>query len=152
MTTLHHALCKEIESHRIDDETPYRGSGRISRGTSGWLHYQSRTQSRRRHTYSASKSRDAIPVGHSYILLEKDPSKTTRKGNAKSLTLSLDLERSPRDFFDGGQSKVETKVLMTGWLHKTTRLKSSKTRGHRQHRKFKLTAHSLEYSNLLQKV
>ena len=108
MTTLHHALCKEIESHRIDDETPYddRGSRRISRGTSSWLHYQSRTQSRRRHTYSASKSKDAIPVGHSYILLEKDPSKTTRKGNAKSLTLSLDLERSPTDLFDGGENKV----------------------------------------------
>lgn len=44
------------------------------------------------------------------------------------------------------------KIVMTGWLHKTSRPKNSKTRGHRQHRKFRLTAHSLEYVQLFQKV
>ena len=47
----------------------------------------------------------------------------------------------------------KNKVVMTGWLYKTTRLKTSKTRGHqRQHRRFRLTAHSLEYDQLFQKV
>ena len=150
MTTLHHALCKEIETHRIDDETRHHSG--TSSGTNSWLHYQSKTQSRRRHTYSVSKSIDVIPVSHSYILLEEHPLKPTRKRHATSLTASLDLPGNSTDFSDSGENKVETKVLMTGWLHKTTRLKSSKTRGHRQHRKFKLTPHSLEYSNLLQKV
>jgi len=43
-------------------------------------------------------------------------------------------------------------VVMSGWLHKTTRLMTSKTRGHRHYRRFRLTAHSLEYSQLFQKV
>ena len=159
MSTLHRALCKEIETHRIDDETRY-GSGTSSGTASGnwfesWLHYyQSRAQAGRRHTYSVSKSIDTIPVGHSYIPLEKHPPKPARKRYAKSLT-AASLDRTGNSS-DSGQSKVGTKVLMSGWLHKTTRLKTSKTRGstrgHRQHRKFKLTAHSLEYSNLLQKV
>ena len=54
---------------------------------------------------------------------------------------------------DGGTSKKGgDKVVMTGWLNKMSRLKTSKTRGHRQHRRFKLTAHSLEYDQLFQKV
>ena len=153
MATLQRALCKEIETHRIDDETRYRSRERSRERsrTSSWLHYQSRTQSRRRHTYSVRKSKDTVPVDHSYYLLEEHPSKSSRK-RSTSLTASLDLTGNSRDFSDSGENQVETKVLMTGWLHKTTRLKTSKTRGHRQHRKFKLTPHSLEYSNLLQKV
>ena len=147
MTTLRDALCKEIESHRIDDDTPSVET-QCRSGTSSWSHYQSR----RRNTYSESKSIDALSVGstiYGHTQLKNHSSQSTR---GRSHSLPLELIVNSRDFFDGGQSKVETKVLMTGWLHKTTRLKSSKIRGHRQHRKFKLTAHSLEYSNLLQKV
>jgi len=48
-------------------------------------------------------------------------------------------------------------ALLSGWLHKTSRPKwtDKMTRApheHRQHRKFKLTEHSLEHSHLLQKV
>ena len=153
MAMSHRALCKEIETHRIDDETLY--CSRTSSWFESWLHYyQSKSQqAERRHTYSVSKSIDTIPVGHSYIQLEKHPSEPTRRRYAKSVTTaSLDRTGNSRNFSDSGKNKVGTKVLMSGWLHKTTRLKTSKTRGHRQHRKFKLTAHSLEYSNLLQKV
>ena len=136
MTTLRDALCKEIESRRIDDDTPSMET-RCRSGTSSLSHYQSR---HRTNTYSESR-------GHTQL---KNHSSQSTRGRSHSLPLELIV--NSRDFFDGGQSKVETKVLMTGWLHKTTRLKSPKTRGHRQHRKFKLTAHSLEYSNLLQKV
>ena len=142
METLRDELCKEIESHRIDDDTPSMES-RCRSGTSSWSHYQSRHRNSLLNTYSESR----LSVGHTQ--LKNHSSKSTR---GRSHSLPLELIVNSRDFFDGGQSKVETKVLMTGWLHKTTRLKSSKTRGHRQHRKFKLTAHSLEYSNLLQKV
>ena len=143
-TDLHDALCKEIESHRVDDETPSMAgtlSG-TSIGSAGVPHYQSR----RRHTYSASISIDAMAVGHT--ILKNHSSQSTQKSR------TLELTGKSRDFSDSWkpQLQAKTKVLMTGWLHKTTRLKTSKTRGHRQHRKFKLTAHSLEYSNLLQKV
>ena len=144
-TDLHDALCKEIESHRVDDKTPSMAgtlSG-TSIGSAEVPHYQSR----RRHTYSASIYIDAMPVGLT-ILKNHSPQSAIQKSR------TLELTGKSRDFSDSGKPRLQakTKVLMTGWLHKTTRLKTSKTRGHRQHRKFKLTAHSLEYSNLLQKV
>jgi len=48
-------------------------------------------------------------------------------------------------------------VMLSGWLYKTSRPKHTTefTRApheHRQHRKFKLTEHSLEYNHLLQRV
>ena len=81
--------------------------------------------SRRRHTYGPSRSiHSAVDprVDHLYVPLKDSP----EKGEL---------------------------VLMTGWLYKTNRLKDSKMRGHsRQHRRFRLTLHSLEYNHLLQTV
>ena len=57
----------------------------------------------------------------------------------------------PEEYTDGSKTTGD-KVVLTGWLYKMSRLKTSKTRGHRQHRRFRLTAHSLEYDQLFQKV
>ena len=64
--------------------------------------------------------------------------------------------RSMRASNTEDQSEVE-KILNEGLLYKTSRGKitSDLTRGqheHRQHRRFQLTEHSLEYSQLLQRV
>ena len=56
------------------------------------------------------------------------------------------------EYTDAGQTTGDNAVVMTGWLYKMSRLKTSKARGHRQHRRFRLTAHSLEYDQLFQKV
>ena len=69
------------------------------------------------------------------------------------------------DSFDRGRRKSEgspleqanREVVRQGMLHKTTRSKitSELRRGqheHRQHRRFQLTEHSLEYSQVLQRV
>lgn len=153
MTTLQDALCKEIKENRIDDETPSM-EGRRGR-TSNRLRYQPRTQSRRRHTFSISKSMDEQLVDHSYTLLKHSPKSKRKRSITQPLyakSVSLDIAGdSTEDFVDSGRN-IEDKDLKTGWLYKTSRLKTSKTRGHRQHRKFKLTAHSLGYSNLLQQV
>ena len=123
--------------HRIDGETPTAGAEER-------LQYQSR----RRHTFSTSESVDVVPSNRSYALL-KDSPQVERK--LRSATYATYSKAVSLDFVDG-ESKREDKALMTGWLHKTSRLKTSKTRGHRQRRNFKLTTHSLEYSNLLQRV
>ena len=58
-----------------------------------------------------------------------------------------------RDLHTNDDTKrTEDKAVMIGWLHKTTRHRTTKTRGHRQHRRFRLTAHALEYDQLFQKV
>ena len=55
---------------------------------------------------------------------------------------------------DDNSKPTGDKVVMTGWLrmYKTSRHKAIKTRGHRQHKRFRLTARSLEYDQLFQKV
>ena len=132
---LHDSVCREIETHRIGNET---------HSTALHHHCEHITQRPRLHTYSASTTSGSRPTQRT---------RRKRHGVVKQRSSSLCLPRTLGDS-DDGKSKAENKVevVMTGWLYKTTRLKTSKTRAHRQHRKFKLTAHSLEYSNLLQKV
>lgn len=154
----HDALCREIEQGRIDDETP----STMGPSKSSWL-----PLGRRRHTYSIDKT---IPetdpstdhsYAPSYVPLKGSPQLQQKRsiiqsyGRSHSLDLTA-LDRVPdlpksEDHTDAGRMKEG--FLMTGWLHKTSRPKNSKTRGHsRQRRKFRLTAHSLEYSHQLQKV
>ena len=131
--SLQNDLCKEIETLQIDDVTPTLAH-------------------RRRMSWSRfSRPRlNTTATGQVYL---PQRSRKGRIGKHRSSSLY-----SPRtgtkvtsDDVDDGGSK-EDKAVMTGWLYKTSRPKTSKARGHRQHRKFKLTAHSLEYSNLIQKV
>ena len=64
-----------------------------------------------------------------------------------------DLTKS-EDHTDDGRIKEKDKgVMMIGWLRITSQAKNPKTRGRsRQHRYFRLTAHSLEYSHQPQMV
>ena len=128
-------VCKEIETNRIDNGTH----------DTALHHCEHITQRPRLHTYSASTDSCSRPTQRT---------RRKRPGVVKQKSSSLYLPSRTLEDTADGKSKAENKVevIMSGWLHKTTRLKTSKTRAHRQHRKFKLTAHSLEYSNLLQKV
>ena len=54
-------------------------------------------------------------------------------------------------------AQKNSSVMLSGWLYKTSRPKytigfTRMPHEHRQHRKFKLTEHSLEYNHLLQRV
>ena len=152
--SLHNALCKEIETLRIEDDTPSADDhGRTT--SCNWLQH---SRSPRMHTFSART--DTLDEAEAYEKARVPRQRTQRKRIVKQRSSSLYVQRinHPRaNSVDGTDEDdaikaVEDKAVMTGWLYKTTRLKTSKTRGHRQHRKFKLTTHSLEYSNLLQKV
>lgn len=65
---------------------------------------------------------------------------------------NVNLSGEHTDHDTDGQTTGDKVVVMTGWLYKMSRPKTSKARGHRQHRRFRLTAHSLEYDQLFQKV
>ena len=155
MTDLQNNLCKEIETSR-NGETP---STTVGTGTgSSWYTYSRRR--RRPNTYSVSTNStldsESPSDRHTSRKEHLPPTRYTRIKRIirqKSSSLYLPAGRTNRDHSDGGQDKAEDKVLMMGWLYKTSRLKTSKARAHQQHRKFKLTAHSLKYSHFnLQKV
>ena len=63
---------------------------------------------------------------------------------------------STADEEDDNHSHSQTtgadRVVMTGWLYKMSRLQTSKATSHRQRRRFRLTAHSLECDQPFQKV
>lgn len=137
MTSLN--IIREIETSRIDEgfSTSHASS------------------SRRRHTYSTSENLDTVadyssPAESEQLLL---PESTRRKSSAHSLDLCIQRRSMTVGADSTDYAKGEDKhTIMTGWLYKTSRIKNSKSRGHRQHRRFRLTTHSLEYSHLLQKV
>lgn len=81
----------------------------------------------------------------------KSDERTRRISYAPGTRLE-DLQRE--EVADDDSKPTGDKVVMTGWLrmYRTTRHKIIKTRGHRQHRRFRLTARSLEYDQLFQKV
>ena len=66
---------------------------------------------------------------------------------------TLVLDDLQEDGADDDDTKIGDKAVMVGWLHKTSRHKTAKAaRSHRQYRRFRLTAHSLQYDQLFQKV
>lgn len=140
MISSHNALFKETEGSPDEILTAVGHDGRrTTRSSCG-----SQRSWRRRHTFSVSQT----------IKMPKDAMKTHSPQPARKKYSTYDTQwdgsASLEDFTDDG-IKSEDKTLKAGWLYKTTRLKTSKT-GHRQYRRFRLTAHSLEYSHLLQKV
>lgn len=136
-------LCNEIETIQLGHGTPSTATGHS--GTVCSSQYPRRP---RMHTFCASIETADAPADRKVQL----PQRTQGKRIVKQISASLYLPRTGANFINDSEINSEDKFVMTGWLHKTSRPKNSKTRGHRQHRKFKLTAHSLEYSNLLQKV
>lgn len=85
-------------------------------------------------------------------------SKTHQGTGADHKSATLDsFDRGRRRSEGSGLEQVDREIVRHGMLYKTTRSKitSELTRGqheHRQHRRFQLTEHSLEYSQLLQRV
>ena len=143
-----YAFLKEIEKSRVDDERD--GNDQASRRRNTYSGFLDRK--------SSSKARNAIgnvmyqSVDPSYVQMKDSLPQLSQKtvsGCAKSLTLDSGKLLAGKDDTDAG---VEL-ILKEGWLHRTSQLKNSKTKGHnRQHRKFKLTPRSLEYNHYLQKV
>ena len=167
MTNLnnHDALCKEIATFQIDgDETlSVAVLGTVS-GTPrpGW-YTQAGHQQRRPNTFAVrssldSQSHQATSLQKEYSAPPPEPRYPRRREGllaaqrSSSLYLPTSLDHDDIDSIDSGADKAKDKILMTGWLYKTSLLKTSKARGNRQPRKFKLTSHSLEYSHFLQKV
>ena len=126
----------EASSTRTVPRAPRRGYTYSSANSGGYS---------RMNTYALDDDRYHTPPrqSHSASLqpLARKRSATYSPGDNVNL---------PVEYTDGQTG--DKAVVMTGWLHKTSRLKTSKARGHRQHRRFRLTAHSLEYDQLFQKV
>ena len=158
MTNLHNhdVLCDKNTTLWIDDETP---SAEVVETVSGTLSWYTQAGHRRPNTFAVRSSLDSL-LDHPISQEENSslPKPYQRRKGAgfmarqKSSSLYLSTSLDDIDSIDKGPDKAKDKVLMTGWLYKTSRLKTSKARGNRQHRKFKLNAHSLEYSHFLQKV
>ena len=175
----HDAFCKEIEKFRVEDETPStvgpKHGGHAA--TRSWLPPRRHTYSVDGNTATVDTLPDRTPVaGRLYVPLKeslqpspapqpspqprtrRDRSATQSYGRYFSLDYGLHSDRGSdltksADSTDAGIKEEKDKVLMKGQLYKTSRLKNSKTRSHsRQHRHFRLTAHSLEYHHVLQKV
>ena len=164
MTNLHNhdALCKEIATFQIDGDEMLSAAvlGTVS-GTPGC--YAQAGHQRRPNTFAArssldSQSHQATSLQKEYSTPPPEPRYPRRSEGllatqkSSSLYLPTSHDHDDIDSIDSGANKAKDKVLMTGWLYKTSLLKTSKARGNRQHRKFKLTSHSLEYSHFLQKV
>ena len=136
------AFLKEIEKSRIDVERDGNDQ-----------------PSGRRYTYhgfldlkSSSNASNTIGIGnvtyqsvdHSY----EDSPRLSHEAVRCRDTRSLPIGKLRDDTDDG-----VPKFIMKGWLHRTSQLKNSKTKGrNRQHRNFKLTPRSLEYHHYLQRV
>lgn len=158
-SSLPDALCKEIETFRIDKETPTTTDGehgdKTKRRRSTW-----HSRRRRANTFAPSTSIDVPtdrPENPTLLVSRYTPTWKLMRRVVKQKSSSLYIPRGT-DCNDSGTVKPEDKTTVKiGWLYKTSRPITSKgkagsTRGHRQHRKFKLTTHSLEYSHFLQKV
>lgn len=134
------------------DDTPDRGSerGREKRyvRTTGtqWRNRRSEIQSwKKRSSRSSSRSSSRHkPAG--------SDDAASKSATLDSLGTALDKRRRKSE----GEGLEQT-IVYEGMLHKTTRTKITSNlrrtqNEHRQYRRFQLTEHSLEYSQLLQRV
>lgn len=143
-----------VQSVDFDSDVPRRGSehgreGRYIRTTgSQWRNRRSNIQTWKKRSSSRSSSRSSA---NKRIQPSDDCSKSA---TLSSLDTALDRRRKSEG---EALEQADNEVVYQGMLHKITRIKitSDLRRGqheHRQHRRFKLTEHSLEYSQLLQRV
>ena len=143
-----------IQSEDIDlDETRARGSERgrekryIRTTGSQWRNRRSEIQSWKKRSSSRSSSRRSSrpkPAG--------SDNAASKSATLDSLGTALDKRRRKSE-----SEVLEQEVVYEGMLHKTTRTKITSNlrrtqNEHRQYRRFQLTEHSLEYSQLLQRV
>ena len=148
----------ESIDHDFDADVPRSGSehGRehvrekryIRTTGSQWRNRRSEIQSWKRRSGSSRSSAKGHEVG-------KEQKFATLTGGLSSLDSALD--RTRRKSEGAVKEQAAKEIVHQGMLHKTTRTKitSDLRRGqheHRQYRRFQLTEHSLEYSQLLQRV
>lgn len=149
---------QEIKVFRVQSEDPDLDEPRIGseRGrekryirTTGsqWRNRRSQIQSWKRRSSSRSSSK-----------LRKTDHDDPASKSATLASLGSALDNRQRRKSEGGVlEQTDREILYDGMLHKTTRTKITSDlrrtqHEHRQYRKFQLTEHSLEYSQLLQRV
>ena len=87
----------------------------------------------------------------------RSSSKTHHAGDDRNKAATLDFDRGRRKSEGSPLEQGDREIVRQGMLHKTTRTKITSElkrsqHEHRQYRIFQLTEHSLEYSQLLQRV
>ena len=97
------------------------------------------------HDYASTQQSRDKPL---HSLLQRQP--VARKRSASYAAGDFSNDEKDDHSHSLSQTTGADKVVMTGWLHKMNRPKTSKATGHRKHRRFRLTAHSLEYDHLFQ--
>jgi len=154
MSDLRNALFKQIETSRvdvgqvddsdhIDDSAPTAASSNARRVREGFRRYSFSRLVSIKKRLNRTQERDAA---NELTLPARDDS-----WDSRSATDGTDLAQSHRE------KAQKDNVVLSGWLHKTSRPKwtdgmARMPHEHRQHRRFKLTEHSLEYNHLLQRV
>ena len=151
----------------LSDDIEISATGQIRNETSNTADNDRASERRGRSMMSRFRRRRAFTLispdkkstDHHYTPLPVQPHSSLspvarQRSSTYAFGASLDnLPRAVEEFTDDNRQITQrNNVIMTGWLYKTTRPKTSKTRGHRQHRQFRLTAHSLEYEQFFQKV
>ena len=93
---------------------------------------------------------------HTHAAQSFDDKSEAVDGDEHTLDESKKFQTLPWNMKSKKMQGDQTEFLHQGWLYKTSRgITSHLTRGqhdHRQNRRFQLTEHSLEYSQLLQRV
>jgi len=166
----HHRLMREIKANRVDsidfdhDIDLLGGSAhgrekRYRRTTEGqWSRRRSQIQSwktTRSSTRESTRSQQySTRRGSRYHTVDKNKASTLESGSPRR-----PRRKSEGDVIDDVPLHAAERVheiLHQGALHKTTRAKTSRTSRaqseHRQYRRFQLTEHALEYTQLLQRV
>jgi len=157
MSDLHSALFKQIETSRVhnqqdepsleldshDHASAVRKDSSAFRRCSSFSHLSFMKRVNRKKE-SAQRGKLSPPTRH-------DDS-----WDSRSVTVGTDLATGRKEKAQKDTSQ-DSGVVLSGWLHKTSRQKWTDgmirmPHEPRQHRRFKLTEHSLEYNNLLQMV
>ena len=137
----------DLDERRARDSERGREKRYIRTTGSQWRNRRSEIQSWKKRSSSRSSSRRSSrpkPAG--------SDDAASKSATLDSLGTALDKRRRKSE----GEG-LEQEVVYEGMLHKTTRTKITSNlrrtqNEHRQYRRFQLTEHSLEYSQLLQRV
>ena len=156
--TMNRFVLQEIKASRVDSvdidaDVPKKRprEKRYVRTTgSQWRNRRSEIQSWKRRSGSSRSLQSSSR--HRRGLTEDDHNKF-----ADTRSLGPSSSRPRRKSEGAAIEQPDKEIVREGWLHKITRTKITSDlrkvqHEHRQHRRFQLTEHSLEYSQLLQRV
>lgn len=161
MSDLHNALVKQIKISRVDGQqiepddsalTSASTNARTVRDSTAFRRYSFShlVSLKKRLNRTQQRAELTLPV----------PTRDANSWDSRSVTDGTDLAWSQarsQGWDETQKDNQDSEVVLSGWLYKTSRPKwtDGMTRTpheHRQHRRFKLTEHSLEYNHLLQRV